>query len=355
MLTLKSICWKKYHNHLWLFVFVCVLLFSCSRRTLQMVYPTLNDGKYDSEFPYRACSDQLLVISQSVKKLNTYADYSMYYFSENHKVKRSDIHKTEILQKAIQVSRSNESLSGTATVIQSDDGHVALLTCAHIVNFPDTIVSYFENKEQSEKYVYSLAIKTSYIIFVRDFPERANLEILAMDTEEDIAILGQKIQQKDRKIPVFSYPLGHSKSLEWGSFVYVMGYPMGYPMITKGIVSNPDYDNKGSFLIDAILNTGFSGGVVMAIKDGVPNFELVGLGRSVSATHEYFLKPAHQRHEIVYNPYLPYEEEIFVGIRRDINYGITHVISTEKLKRFYQQNKKQLYEKGFDLSGFFEH
>lgn len=330
-----------------------VFVSACSRHVIQMINPTLSDGKYDSEFPYRACSEQLAGISQTVRKVNSYADYSVYYFLESHAVERTDLHKADIIKNAIQVSRSNESLTGTATIILSEDDKVAVLTCAHIIDFPDTIVSYFENPSSGKQFVYSMAVKTAHIVFVRDFPERANLEILAIDKKEDIVILGQHFLQNDKRIPQFQYPLGKSADLEWGSFVYVMGYPLGYPMITKGIVSNPDYDSRGSFLIDAILNTGFSGGVVLAIKDGVPNFELVGLGRSVSASYEYYLKPSHQRHEMVYNPYLPYEDEVFVGLKRDINYGITHVISTEKLKKFYQENKKRLNEKGFDLSGFF--
>ncbi|MCK7529466.1 MAG: hypothetical protein MZV64_73895 [Ignavibacteriales bacterium] len=48
-------------------------------------------------------------------------------------------------------------------------------------------------------------------------------------------------------------------------------------MVTKAIVSNPSRDESGSFLVDAVVNNGMSGGLVLAIKDGVPNFEMVGM------------------------------------------------------------------------------
>ena len=32
---------------------IIFLLFSCKGTTYEAVYPTLSDGKYDSEFPYR--------------------------------------------------------------------------------------------------------------------------------------------------------------------------------------------------------------------------------------------------------------------------------------------------------------
>ena len=36
-----------------------IVLTGCSTYIMETVYPTLNDGKYDSEFPYKNCSEQL--------------------------------------------------------------------------------------------------------------------------------------------------------------------------------------------------------------------------------------------------------------------------------------------------------
>ena len=89
------------------------------------------------------------------------------------------------------------------------------------------------------------------------------MEVLAIDRKSDIAILGKEIEgEKPNNIKVFPYLMGDSKELEWGSFVYIMGFPLGHAMITRGIVSDPYKIRKGSFLIDAVFNQGFSGGPV---------------------------------------------------------------------------------------------
>jgi hypothetical protein len=37
-----------------------------------------------------------------------------------------------------------------------------------------------------------------------------------------------------------------------------------------------------------------------------------------------------------------------------VNYGITHIISTEKLMIFYKEHKQSIINQGYDLSGFFK-
>ena len=87
-----------------------------------------------------------------------------------------------------------------------------------------------------------------------------------LDEKNDIAILSKEFSTPPKlHIPVFRYPIGKARELEWGSFIYLIGYPKGYKIITKGIVSDPDRDRQGSFLIDALFNSGLSGGILLAI------------------------------------------------------------------------------------------
>ena len=60
-----------------------IILTSCAQNIYKVAYPTLSDGKYDTEFPYKNCSSQLEEISKSVKLLNCMAFYKTYVFSEN--------------------------------------------------------------------------------------------------------------------------------------------------------------------------------------------------------------------------------------------------------------------------------
>jgi S1-C subfamily serine protease len=174
-----------------------------------------------------------------------------------------------------------------------------------------------------------------------------------MDRSLDVAALGKKFRlELPRSIAVFDYPLGRARELEWGSFVYVFGYPMGNKMVTKGTVSSPNKDKHGSFLMDAVFNRGFSGGVVVAIRDGVPNFELVGMVKLVSASSEYVLAPSEESGAVGYDPREPYTGTIHAVNKLTINYGITQAISVEAITGFLRAEQTLIERNGYSLGRF---
>ncbi len=331
-----------------------LLSFSCSSIIYDTAYPTLSDGKYDSEFPYRNSSDQLEDISKSVKKVNCLAFYKTWVFSIEKKVSLKDISGGDIDTLAERTGYFDQSLAGTATIIHNQNGSVALLTCAHILDFQDTLYSYFGDAEgRATDHLQSISVKIGQSVYIPEFPERGEVDILAIDRKNDIALLGKNYHKEyANQFKVFSYPFGKSEELEWGSFVYAFGFPMNQKMVSKAIVSSPNKDGNGSFLIDAVFNEGFSGGIVLAIRDGVPNFELVGLLVRVPATYEYVLKPATVKSDAKYNPVIPYEGELFVEQQKNIKYGIIQVIPTSAIKEFIDSNRAQLIKQGYDLTYF---
>ncbi len=335
-----------------LLFFLLIFLLACSRHIYRTAYPTLSDGKYDSEFPYRSSSQELHKVIQSVKRLNCIAYYKSYVFPEGSQVRLQDINPGIIKKLAEKKIYFNNSVTGTATIVLVNGNQVAALTCAHVVDFPDTIVAYFlEDGNRPSEFVQSIAFKERQSNIIPELPERGELEILAMDPKSDLAILGKTFHTTiPPDIVPFSFPLGKAKELDWGNFVYMFGYPKGYPMITRGIVSDPDRDNRGSFLVDALFNRGFSGGIVLAIRDGVPNFELVGIANSVAADAEYVLTPGKNYNLSVYDPHIPFTDDIYVQFKKNINYGITFVIPTETIREFIRRNLPELERKGFDLS-----
>lgn len=330
------------------------LLTSCADKIYKVAYPTLADGKYDSEFPYKDCSKQLAEIVETVKMINATAFYKSYTFSEKAQIKRNDISESVLKEKTLQTVFSHSSVVGTATVIHYEDLRVVLLTCAHIINFPDTMISYYSKDENGKGFVQSLSIKERQVNFIKDLPEGGELETLAMDEGQDIAILGRKFDhQPESKIPVFNYPIGKSKELNWGTFLYIVGYPMGYKMITKGSVSSPNRDKKGSFLTDASFNRGFSGGIILAIRDGVPNFELVGMAKSIPANYSYVLTPSKDFDLSENSPAIPYQGDMFVELKTDLRYGITNSISTEAISELIRKNQQKFIEKGYRFENIF--
>jgi len=338
------------------FIFLCssillLWLAGCSKRIYRVAYPTLNDGKYDSEFPYKSSSAELEEITRTIKKLTAIAYYKSYVFSEKNPAVLSEIRDDSFKKKTVDTKFYNNPVIGTATVLLYKDRRVVLLTCAHVINFRDTIITYFKDPEIGlTKYIQSVAVKEKQSNFVADFPEHGELEILAQDRHTDLALLGQKFENVNPMMfPVFKYPFGLAKELEWGSFVYMIGFPKGYQMVTKGIVSQPNRDKKGSFIVDALFNKGFSGGVVLAVRDGVPNFELVGIASSVSADFKFTLNPPKDIGRGGYDPLLPYKGEIFIRFEKSINYGITFIISSESILKFLRKNQEPLLQKGYDI------
>ena len=329
---------------------------SCSRHIYEVAYPTLLDGQYDTEFPYKECADQLEQISQSIKQLNYIAYYKSYAFDEDQKIKIQQLDSAIDEKFYSDILYTNETVSGTATIIFYEDNNLALLTCAHVGNFPDTIVSYHEHEtESANRSIQNIAVKIRDHYFVNGIPNVAELTPLAIDEERDIAVLGKKhVLDPYRQIRALQYPAGKSFDLDWGSFVYIFGYPMGHKMVTKGIVSNPDDDLSGSFIIDALFNRGFSGGIILAIKDGVPNFELVGMVKSVSADYKYHIVPAPVADDNKYDPYIPYIGQSYAKVHEEINYGITFTVAVEEIVEFINSNKSTFQSLGYDLQRIFD-
>ena len=329
-------------------------LVSCADKIYKVAYPTLADGKYDSEFPYKDCSKQLSEIVETVKMISSTAFYKTYTFPENARIKPGDISESVLKEKSLQTTFPHSSVVGTATVIYYQDLQVALLTCAHIIDFPDTMLSYYSRDESGKGFLQSVSIKERQTNFIKDLPEGGELETLAIDAAQDIAILGKKFDHKpESNIPVFRYPVGKSKDLNWGTFIYIVGYPMGFKMITKGTVSSPNRDKKGSFLTDASFNRGFSGGIILAIRDGVPNFELVGMAKSVPANFTYVLTPSKEFDLSEYSPAIPYQGDMYVELKTDLKYGITNSISTESIGELIKKNRRTFLDKGYDIEKLF--
>lgn len=338
------------------FLFLLNVLFflSCSTVTYEKIYPTLQDGKYDSEFPYKGSSEELENLSETVQRINSTAFYKTYTLDHSNPQTLTELQSKGIEGFIVERGYANRSGAGTGTVIYSAIGKVVLLTCAHIVNYPDTVISYVSDEEGSKtEFVESIFIKEKQSIYVAGFPEGSELFILAMDDKQDIALIGRKYRTlRSFKLPVFDYPIGNAMELEWGSFVYVFGYPFNYQMVTKGIVSISDRDEHGSFLIDAVVNKGSSGAIVLAIRDGVPNFELVGIVRRVPGEEENIIVPKKLKDNDAYNPIIPYTGEEYVKRFSSIRYGIAKVISAEAIIEFIENELENLRGEGYYMKSF---
>ncbi len=336
-------------------LFLSVLSLSCSTTSYRDVYPILNDGRYDSEFPYRGCSAQLENISESVKMVSCIAYYKRIVFPFAAKIKYRDIGNIFFKEKAEKEIYFTRTASGSATIIYYDNNRIAFLTCAHVITFPDSIITYYRYDDKSmSDYIQSVTVKEKQVNYVAAIQGADNLEALAINNEYDLAILGQinLIRTHTSNINVFDYPIGKAKELEWGAFVYLFGYPAGYKVITKAIVSNPNRDKYGSFLTDAVFNRGFSGGIILAIRDGVPNFELVGMVKLVPARLFTYVTPLKEGELAEFDTEAPFKGELFIENKSEIIYGVAPAIPAEMIVEFVEKNIETLEDKGYFLQSF---
>jgi len=342
----------------WLVLLFIPFLVACgSSSVYEKIYPTLSDGKYDSEFPYKSSSAQLEEISQSVKLVTSVAFYTSYVFPEESRFTSDEIRNPDFKSKAVKTIKYNNNSSGTATVIFSQGRNIALLTCAHVVSFADTIITYYSKEDGTiTPFIQSVSLKEGQNNYIPEIPERGYVDIIVMDKKNDIALIGKKLNSVSSNINIkeFPYPNGKASELEWGDFVYVFGYPMNFKMISKALVSSPDHAKGYSFLVDAVFNRGSSGGIVLAIRDGVPNFELVGIVRSVPAESEFVLLPLIKDRDVDLNPQLPYRGDFVVEKRQAIKFGITKVIGIEAILDFFKTNRTKIEEQGFFITKFLQ-
>lgn len=309
-------------------------------------------GSYSSKFPSAEVSGELERITNTVKKIYSVSSYTTYQFRRDSKITGYQLANGSYKKAAWGILSTNETVSGTATVIAHSGSRFALLTCAHIISSPDTLITWFEAPaENPVKYIQSFSVKEKQENWVRDLSPCGPFTVLASDIKEDIAILGKKCEGFTDTLEAFPYPAGHARALGWGSFVYVFGFPFGNQMITSGIVSPVQKRSKGEFSVDALLNKGFSGGIIIALRNGVPDFELVGMVKSVNSSREEFLKPNPERN--VSLDWLPYGGEIFVGKSELVQYGLNATVPMEAIVDFYKRNRVMLMNNGFNLDHFF--
>lgn len=329
-----------------------LILSSCSKLIYKYSYPALEDGEYDNEYPYDNFSNRIEEIGVSVKLLNTIVFYKSYVIHPEVEITLKDINRRTLKENADKAGGFDRSSAGTATIIFSQDNKVALLTTDHIVNFPDTIITYRQNESGAfTNSIQSISVIANQEFYIPDFPDGGKVEIIAQDKEMDIAIVGKKYDFSELKtFPVIKYPAGSAKDLKWGTVVYILGYPLNYKMITRALVSSPNRDSDGDFLLDAVFNRGFSGGIVLAVRDGIPNFEIVGMVNWAAGEREYILKPDSESLNYDFIPLIPYEGESFVDQKINIKYGITKAIPIESIKKFIKKYKRTLIEAGYDLS-----
>jgi hypothetical protein len=313
---------------------------------------------YQTGYPVHDMSRELERIFRSVKRINVTGHYDTYIFSPESKITEGDIHDPALYRRAIDRISFTNSKAGTAIIVAGTPIQTALVTNNHVTDFPDTIVAYFKDHHTGpgrspSPYIEQISIKAYQINLIYDMPEFGPFEILARDKGNDIALIG--VNHRPNQIPVSPPTLrvnaGDPTKLSWGSFVYILGYPKGYKMVTRSIVSDPNRDRRASFMLDALFNEGISGGLILAVRGETGELEWIGIARGGSASTEMIITPPDVDPDD-FDFLRPYEGELYITPVQRIEYGITLSVSMKVIQEFFRENERQLRSKGYSFSRF---
>jgi len=328
-------------------IFISVFSISCSSTETVKTVPIVDE--YTTIFPNNDVADELELISETIRLINNLTFYRTYSFYDST-ITDDNLTDFDLLERAVYTTTVSKTSSGTGTIINISGNKIALLTAAHIISYPDTIISYYSANNRESKYIETILFKERQKIY-SDLPEGGRLKIIASDKKNDIAIIGNSFHKiTPLRFPVFDFQFGSAKELKWGSFVYILGFPMHNKMVTSGIVSNPNYNGTGNFLVDAPINRGSSGGLVLAIRGKAPNFELVGIVSSVPAETRFVLTPNNPSRDIKFVPGSLYSGDMAIEKLEGIKYGIGKIVSIEKIKTFIKENESKLNDSGYMIS-----
>ncbi|NGP78040.1 hypothetical protein G3570_15430 [Balneolaceae bacterium YR4-1] len=326
------------------------LLGSCaSNEIIQRGDSPKASSTYTTSFPTRDASDQIRSIKESVIRISSTGIYRTYIF-EDRMLTREELNGMDIEEVATRDITSNESTAGTAISLYSDDRNVALITNAHVVNYPDTLFAYVDREGVPKKtYIHSVKIKKSQNNLIYDLPNVGKFEILDLNVDSDLALLRvNRSSFPNLRAPGLQIRRGDPADLEWGSFVYIIGYPKGYPMITRGIVSSPERNEYDDFLTDALFNPGISGGLIMATRTDFRTFEWVGMTNTASADLSKLLVPDPLKSS-EYQNFDIYRDSIFIETKTSLTYGITQAIPMKRIMEFLEANERSLQRMGIRM------
>ena len=315
-----------------LFFALCVPLMLWGCRIIPPVQQNDGETKQASVFDNNTMQRQFESLTFRVYRIVTYVTYESQVFEQGSGLTLKDLEGQGFDFSLIKARLThNESFSGTGILIKGNAGKSLLLTCAHVIDFPDTVFTYDDNASSSgHRYLLGLSVKTSQVIQVSGNNLHCRAEILVSDPVNDLALL---------EIPPGSgevhgvIPMAVGSDLAWGDRVWLTGYPSGRFMMTSGLISNPG-NSDGLLMTDAPFSEGYSGAPAFVYDRRANGFRLAGIGRSVAARSSYVLRPEKEIHEAPYNISLPYTGPVYVRTEREPAPGVTFLIGSSMLDDF---------------------
>lgn len=311
---------------------------------------------YPASFPAADMSGPLSAAFESVKQLQVSVTYQVHSFAEDDAPTGADLEGEDVRARAASTMPVSETRRATAVLISRSARSVLFLTAAHAVFRPDTIVEYFgagpsppSPAVSRERRIRSISIKSGQVNWVLGLPGPRAFDVLAWDAEQDVALIGFPIRETDglERARAMRVPAGDPADLVLGSFVYVLGYPGGYRMVSRGVATPAD-DGTDGFVIDGNWNQGVSGGAILAVRGDGAGLEWVGMARAAAAVREERLVAADSAVD-AHDPAMPYEGPVFLQETLRIQYGVTLSVPMTDVRRFMEDHRESLGRRGYQV------
>jgi len=281
-------------------------------------------------------------IERSVLKISCSAFYENYDFGEplleNEISNDLNVYKKRLTTKTV---------AGTGLILLQNPESILLVTVFHLFNFEDTLKTYYMGKNnKSTNLLHSLSIKTGDAIFVghkNSTNSRGNL--IAWDEANDLALIETPSSQNKLSELPFAGKIEKSVNIKLGQPLYLLGFPRGFFMVSRGLASPSKYKNK--FIVDVSFNRGSSGSIVFTIDLKNNSYKYVGMANMMAYDSQHVLAPAENTTISNHDESLIYEGESYIKELKLINYGLTFVIKSDVIFEFLHENRVLLSQYGF--------
>lgn len=303
------------------------------------------DRGYMSSAGSELVRDQIKESFESIKRIHNTVTYQTYVFDPANYPTRQEVETMGPQALAIDTDTDSHSTAGTITVLENHQRRTTFITAAHVVSFADTIWHRAENRSRLE----AVSVKTSLVHFMFDDNDLHNLDVAIVDSRRDIALMVLDWTDGDNPhLQELSLQPGDHEELDWTDMVYALGYPRGFQMVTRGMVSNFTTIPRRSFIIDAPFNRGFSGGLLFTVRRDGTGLNWVGMLSAAYAETEHYISPGEIEDED-YNPNIEYDGPLYLKRERRLNYGITYAIGMEEIGGFFRENSEDIRRLGLSV------
>ncbi len=238
-----------------------------------------------------------------------------------------------------------QKVVGGGLIIYRDQQNAVILTSAHVFNKPDTINHYDRaDTSQALRYILARSIKKKkdfYVIGQNN--QYVTAEVLYKDSRQDLALL--QASAAATLGVAFPFALAAPGEIEWGDFVYVIGYPREVKQLSTGVVSRVHF--PGSFILDTVARFGFSGGPVLVVRPE-HGLELAGMVRGVPANKLRYVAPPKE----VPSGQVLNEQDLQALASQEIDmidYGTTYAVGVDFIARFLREANEVLQRKDIVL------